>query len=168
MDIRLATIDDLPAILDIYNEQVLNGVATFDTEPYNTPERRIAWWKKHPMDRYPVIVAVEGSEVIGWASLSAWSDRCAYARAAEASVYVRKDQRGRGVGLALMPELIAQARRIGVCVLLARIALPAPASLRLHESAGFKRIGTMRRVGEKFGRIIDVEMLDIHLDDGGG
>lgn len=166
MRIRLATASDLPAIMEIYNEQVLHGVATFDTEPVDTPAKQSAWLAKHPPERYPVLVAEEDERVIGWASLSRWSERCAYDRSAEVSEYVHKDHRGRGVGSELLRELIARARVIGLGVLLARITGESAASLRMHADHGFTRVGTMRRVGQKFGRILDVEVMDLQLDGG--
>ena len=164
--VRDAVAADLPAVFAIYDEQVLHGTATFDTEP-KTEAERTRWFEAHPRARYPVIVAEEGGEVLGWARLQPWSDRCAYARSAEDSVYVRADARGRGVGRALLAELLGRAREAGLAVVLARVVAGNPASLRLHEAAGFRAVGTMRRVGEKFGRILDVALLDLHLDGGG-
>jgi phosphinothricin acetyltransferase len=176
MLIRDATAGDVPAILEIYNEQVLHGTATFDTEP-KTGADHGPWFTRHDRERYPILVAEEGGAggagggmVVGWARLYPWSDRCAYARSAENSVYVQKEWRGRGVARALMTELLARARARGIGVILARIAEGNPASIRLHENLGFERIGTMRRVGEKFARVLDVELMQLHLDgwgDGG-
>jgi len=161
--IRPASHADLPGIFDIYDREVLHGTATFDTE-VKTPEQRTAWLASHRPPRHPVLVADEGGFIAGWASLSKWSERCAYARAVEDSVYVHHDCRGRGIGTLLMRELIAQARADGVGVVLARIVEPNPASIRLHESFGYQTVGLMRRVGEKFGRILDVRLMDLHLD----
>lgn len=169
--IRDAVVADLPAIFEIYNEQVMHGTATFDTEPRVLP-RDEAWLTARDVSRHPVIVAVDGAgaatdgEVVGWASLSQWSPRRAYDRTAEESVYVRADKRGQGLGGLLLREIVARARRPGspVRVLVARIADSNPVSIRLHEAAGFTRIGTQRRCGEKFGRVLDVELMDLHLD----
>lgn len=163
--LRDATADDLPAIFAIYDEQVLHGTATFETVPKSAAERR-EWYEAHDRRRYPVIVAEEGGAVAGWGRLQPWSQRAAYARTAEDSVYVRADARGRGVGRALLAALIERARGAGIAVLVARIAEGNPASIRLHEAAGFRPVGTMRRVGEKFGRVLDVAILDLHLDRG--
>lgn len=160
-----ATVDDLPAIFEIYNEQVLHGTATFDTEPKELP-RDTVWLTSRDLQRHPVIVVKVGGRVVGWGSLSLWSPRCAYARAAEESVYIHKDFRGRGLGRLVLSHLIERGRAAGLGVLLARIAEGNPGSIALHEQLGFRRIGTMRRVGEKFGRILDVEMMDLHLDAG--
>ncbi|TVQ31281.1 MAG: N-acetyltransferase family protein [Phycisphaeraceae bacterium] len=164
MNIRLATEADLPAVMAIYNEQILHSVSIFDTRPIETPEAQRAWLAKHDPVTRPVIVAEESGEVVGWASLSDWSEKCSYARAAEVSVYISADHRGKGVGRALMLELFERARRGGVGVLLSRIATEMKPSLALHASLGFRSIGTMRRVGKKFGRILDVELMDYHLD----
>lgn len=163
--IRDATPDDLDAVFAIYDEQVLRGTATFETVPRPPGERR-AWFDAHPRGRYPVIVAEDGGAVLGWARLQPWSPRPAYARTAENSVYVSAAARGRGVGKALLDELLARARGAGIAVVLARIAEGNPASIRLHDRAGFRTVGVMRRVGEKFGRILDVTLMDLHLDGG--
>jgi L-amino acid N-acyltransferase YncA len=163
MQIRDARPQDVPAIFEIYNEQVLHGTATFDTQP-KTEADRDKWFEAHDRERYVILVAEEAGRVVGWARLYPWSDRCAYARSAENSVYVHTDARGRGVGSVLLAELIGRARAAGVCVLLARIAEGNPASIRLHEAAGFVPVGVMRRVGEKFGRILDVHLMQNHLD----
>lgn len=163
MLIRDATPGDVPAILEIYNEQVLHGTATFDTEPKTSADYD-PWFTRHDRERYPILVADEAGAVVGWARLYPWSDRCAYARSAENSVYVHQGWRGQGVARQLMGELLARARARGISVILARIAEGNPASVRLHQTLGFERIGTMRRVGEKFGRVLDVEMMQLHLD----
>lgn len=167
MMIRDALNDDLPGIFEIYDREVLHGTSTFDTEPKNQPQRA-EWFAGHRTPKYPALVAVEpdhgASRVLGWATLTPWSVRCAYARAAESSVYVHQTCRGRGVGRALMEQIIARAACHGVAVVLARIVEGNPASLRLHEALGFATVGVMRRVGEKFGRILDVRILERHLD----
>lgn len=163
MVIRDARREDLPGIFEIYHEQVMHGTATFDTQP-KTPDQQSAWFEAHPHGRYPIIVAEEGVAIVGWARLFPWSERCAYARSAENSVYVHREFRGRGIGRALMQELIRRARDAGICVLLARIAEGNPGSTALHAAVGFVRVGTLERVGEKFGRVLDVELLDYQLD----
>ncbi|MEK6702832.1 MAG: N-acetyltransferase family protein [Planctomycetota bacterium] len=171
MLIRDAAADDLAGIFEIYDREVLHGTATFETVP-KTPAERVEWLAAHRPAAHPAIVAVEpdhgSSRVLGWATLSAWSARCAYARAAENSVYVHLSARGRGVGRALLGELLVRARAANLAVIIARIAEGNPASVRLHESAGFETIGVMRRIGEKFGRVLDVRMMDLHLDGGLG
>ena len=111
-------------------------------------------------------MATDGEdEVVGWASIGPWSPRGAYRRTGEVSVYVDPPGRGAGIGRALLTDLVARARSIPeISVLLARIAQPNPASVAVHEAAGFRSFGTQRRCGEKLGRILDVELFDLHLE----
>ena len=163
--LRRAEERDAAAIADIYNHEVLTSTATFDTQPV-TVEERVAWLQAHEPPARPVVVAEIAGEVAGWASLSSWSTRCAYARAAEVSVYVHREHRGRGVGSTLLGELVRLGREAGLGVLLARICTEGEASVALHRRHGFETIGVMRRVGEKFGRVLDIELMDLQLDDG--
>ena len=159
MIIRPAEIGDLDSILDIYNEAVLNTVATFDTEPRGVSQHKK--WFEHHGERHPVLVADDDGIVTGWASLSAWSDRRAYDDTAEISLYVRSDRRGRGIGKALMRGVVETGRAQGLHTIIARIAGGNEVSIRLHRSAGFEHIGVMREVGLKFGRRIDVHMMQL-------
>ncbi|MDP3937747.1 MAG: N-acetyltransferase family protein [Deltaproteobacteria bacterium] len=163
MKIRDASPADHPFVMEIYHDEVLNGVGTFDLEPLSDEKQR-AWLAPHTASRYPLTVAEEGGRIAGWGSLKPWSDRRAYARSAEISVYVHRDCRGRGVARSLLMDLLERAREGGIVVLIARIAAENKASRALFGRAGFQSIGMMRRVGEKFGRVLDVELLDLHLD----
>ena len=175
MKIRAATEQDLPGIFAIYDHEVLHGTATFDTQP-KTPAERLEWFRNDGGGRYPILVAEANpvaaeaaptaatTTIAGWARLYAWSPRKAYDRTAENAVYVHPQHRGRGVSRALMQELMRLAPERGVRVLVARIVEGNPASLALHEALGFRTIGVMRRVGEKFGRLLDVRLMDRHLD----
>lgn len=164
MEIRAAQVEDLGRIFEIYNREVESEVSTFDTVPRRLD--RDEGWLTAREDRYPVVVALAAEELVGWGSLSEWSPRGAYARTAEVSVYVDHPHRGRGVGRALLGALIERAPAGGVAVLLARIADENPASIGLHRSLGFELIGVQRRAGEKLGRILDVALMDLHLDGG--
>ena len=157
MVIRPAEIRDLQSVLEIYNEAVLNTVATFDTEARSMPQQR-AWFEHHD-ERHPVLVAEEGGEVLGWASLSVWSDRRAYDDTAEISLYVRHDRRGRGIGKALLAAVVEAGRSRRLHTIIARIAGGNEISIHLHRSAGFIPIGVMREVGLKFGKRIDVHLM---------
>jgi len=162
IEIRDATAADLPRIFEIYNREVEHGISTFDLEP-----RKVGvddGWLTDREPIHPVLVASAECSVVGWASLSAWSPRGAYRRTGEVSEYVHADHRGRGIGAALLQALVERARGSGVVVVMARIALPNTASIAIHEACGFRSIGTQRRAGEKLGRLIDVELMDLHLD----
>lgn len=162
MDVRPATPSDCPDIARIYNDAILNTTATFDTEPKSLEDRR-EWFCAHGPDR-PVLVAVErraegggeGGGTVGWAAASDWSDRPAYSPTAEVAVYVDAAHRGKGVGSRLLAELIEAARAAGVHVLLAQIVEGNEVSVRLHERQGFSRVGVLEEVGCKFGRRLDV------------
>ena len=164
MRIRPVEAADLPGVFAIYNREIREGVATLDTEEVGQ-ERQLDWLIARRDPRRPGIVAVEDDErVIGFAYLGAWSPKCGYARAAELSIYVHADAQGRGVGRALMDDLLRLGSEAGVSVVLARMESTREASRRLHESFGFVRIGRLCRVGEKFGRILDVDIYERHLD----
>ena len=163
--VRDARPEDLEAIFEIYNEEVLHGTATFDTEP-RVLGRDDAWLTERDTERHPVVVAALDDRIAGWASLNPWSNRGGYARTVEGSVYVHRDERGRGVGRVLLGAVVERARRAGTGVILARITEANAPSVALFEAFGFGRIGTQRRCGEKFGRILDVELMDLHLDAG--
>jgi L-amino acid N-acyltransferase len=159
LTIRQATLEDLKAITGIYNEAILNTVATFDTNPKTLDEQK-AWFEKHG-PKYPVLVALEAKIIIGWASLSAWSDRCAYADTGEISAYVRKDYRGKGVGRTLSETILKAGKDAGLHTVIARMVESNEGSIHLAESLGFKPIGVMKEVGRKFGRLLDVQLMQI-------
>jgi L-amino acid N-acyltransferase YncA len=160
--IRSAVPADLEAITNIYNDAVLTTTATFDTEP-RTAAEQLAWWHSHS-GRFSVLVAEEDGIVVGWTSLSRWSDRPAYDDTAETSVYVGREYRRRGIGRMLEEAIIDLARKSRFHTLIARIAGESAGSLRLHESLGFVHIGTMKEVGRKFGRRLDVHVLQKMLE----
>ena len=168
MTIREATGVDLAAIDDIYNHYVRTSTSTFQVEP-TTPEERRAWFAAHGPD-HPVLVfedeearegpRVAGGRIAGWASLNRYYPREAYGRTVELSVYVRHDRHRRGIGRALMTELLSRARASGHHVVLAQVAADQEPSLCLHRSFGFQDVGRLREVGFKFDRWLDVIVLD--------
>ena len=152
------------AVQAIYDAEVLSSVSTFDIAPRSEATWR-AFWRAHESPDRPLLVALEGERVLGWAALSAWSERCGYARTAEVSVYVDGVERGRGLGKALLTALIQRARERELGVLVSRIEASQAPSLALHRGLGFKECGRMRRAGEKFGRLLDVVLMDLSLDE---
>ncbi|MGD9116789.1 MAG: GNAT family N-acetyltransferase [Dehalococcoidia bacterium] len=154
--IRPAVATDLGAITDIYNQAILNTVATFDTSP-KTAEEQKGWFDSH--GPYPLLVALQDGVIVGWASLSAWSDRCAYSKTAEISCYVREDSRGRGIGEKLSVAIVRAGREAGLHTLIARIAEGNAVSVHIAESLGFEHAGVMKEVGHKFGRWLDVYIM---------
>ena len=161
VEIRHAQLSDLDAITEIYNEAVLTTTATFDLEPKSSAER-LAWFDTHDA-RQPILVATLGGAVVGWASLSKWKARPAYDETAETSFYVGASCRGRGIGRKLKQAIIDEARRLKYHSLIAVVAEGSEASLHLNECMGFRRVGTLKEVGRKFGRLLDVHLLQLIL-----
>jgi phosphinothricin acetyltransferase len=162
IEIRRAEPADLEAITEIYNEAILTTTATFDAQPKNSADQ-MEWFQAHD-ERHPILVAVLDGKVVGWASLSKWSDRCAYADTAETSFYVKSEHRGRGVGRQLKAAIIEAARRSRFHSLIARVAEGSRESLHLNEEFGFVHVGTLKEVGRKFGRLLDVHILQKLLE----
>ena len=109
--------------------------------------------------KYPILVAEQDAFVVGWASLSPWSDRCAYSGTVEISLYVKEEYRGKGNGRKLLEAVIQSGKEAGFHTIIARIAEGNDVSVHLHESVGFDHIGVMREVGQKFGRLLDVHLM---------
>lgn len=160
--IRRALLSDLEAITNIYNDAILTTTATFDTETKTVAER-LEWFQSHTR-RHPILVAVHEGRVVGWASLTQWSDRRAYDDTAETSFYVKGEFRGRGIGRKLKEALIEEARRLKYHTLIARVAEGSNESLHLNESYGFVLVGTLKEVGRKFGKLLDVHILQKMLE----
>lgn len=153
--VRPASEDDLSDIAAIYNHEIVNSIATFDLEPPT-----LAYWRKrlagnHPGDHLLVAVDVD-EDVVGYAYSWSYRPRPAYSLTRETSIYLDPSVRGRGIAGALYPALLETMARSGVHTAVALVALPNPASIRLHERCGFSHVGTMREVGYKFDEWIDV------------
>jgi phosphinothricin acetyltransferase len=159
---RPATVADLGAIRAIYNYYVARSTCTYQIAP-DSEASRLAWFQSRS-PAHPVTVAEHGGEVVGWASLSAWSERCGYARTVEASVYVRHDWHRRGAGRALVLDLIERARAAGHHTIIGGACTEQTASLALQESLGFERVACFRQVGYKFGRWLDVVYMQYFLE----
>jgi L-amino acid N-acyltransferase len=159
--LRLARLDDAEAIRQIYNAEVQTSTVTFDIVPRTLDEQR-----RYLSDRsgaHAVIVAEGDGVVVGYGALSPWRSKPAYATSVEDSVYVRRDQQGRGVGRLLLAELVEVARAHGFHAVFARIVGGHESSVRLHQSVGFDVVGTEREVGRKFGRWLDVVVMELLL-----
>jgi phosphinothricin acetyltransferase len=160
--IRHATASDVTAITSIYNEAILTTTATFDIEP-KTIEDRAQWLAEHG-ERFPVLVAEADGEVLGWTSLTRWSARAGYDDTAETALYVHSAHRGCGVGRRLKAAMIEEARRLKFHTLIVRVTEDSEVSLHLNKTAGFVMVGTIRQAGRKFGRLLDVHILQKMLD----
>ncbi|MDA8290258.1 MAG: GNAT family N-acetyltransferase [Actinomycetota bacterium] len=157
MEIRPAHVEDSEAIRAIYNVEVLGSTVTFDLVP-RTSEAQRAWMDEHG-GAYPVVVATDGGRVLGFASLSPYRPRPAYSTTVEDSVYVAADARGRGVGKSLVTEVVHLASVHGFHSVIARIAGHHDVSIALHRGCGFELVGVEREVGRKFGRWLDVAVM---------
>ena len=155
--VRKACINDINDITQIYNEAILKTIATFDTEIKTVDEQKI-WFKQHG-SKNPIIVAEYGGKIAGWASLSSWSDRYAYSDTAEISVYVKKEFQKKGIGKKLMDEIVKLGEKSGLHTLIARITSGNKVSVNLHKMVGFEHIGIMKECGYKFGKRLDVYLM---------
>ena len=149
--VRDAAEADLPAVADIYAHESLHSYSTFETEP-----RPLEAWRHKLQTSYPFVVAEDAGTVLGYAYASEFRERPAYHRTVETSVYLHRDARGRRIGTDLYDALLDRLVEAGFHTALALIALPNDASVRLHERAGFVHAGTIREVGDKQQRMIDV------------
>ena len=164
VQIRDADDSDLPAITEIHNHAVVHTTAIWNEDAVDVADRA-AWLADRTARGYPVIVAVDDSGLVGYASYAQWRPHSGYKHTVEHSVYVRGDQRGRGIGKTLMAELIERARAAGVHVMIGGIESGNVASIVLHERLGFAEVGRMPQVGAKFGRWLDLSMIQLMLDD---
>jgi len=155
--VRKATPDDLTAITEIYNQAILKTTATFDTEPKSLEEQKV-WFESHG-PKYPILVAEQDNKIVGWASLSKWSDRCAYSDTAEISLYIDEKERGKGIGRKLLETIVLEGEKAGLHSIIARIAEGNEMGIHLHKSVGFEHIGVMKEVGRKFGRLLDIYLM---------
>lgn len=153
-------LEDAEAIRAIYNEEVTSGTNTFDLVTRTAEDQR-AWIERH-RGALPAIVALDpGTQTpVGFASVSPFRDRAAYATSVEDSVYVHADHRGTGVGRALLDELVVRASAHGFHAMIARITATNAASIRLHEGRGFVAVGVEHEIGRKHGRWLDVVELE--------
>ena len=165
MRTRLVELDDATALMNIYNPEVVETTVTFDLVP-RTLEEQETWIRAH-QHTHPCIVALNdedelgeigarGEKILGFAVVSPFRSRPAYATSVENSVYVLRSARGRGVGEVLLRELVNTAKESGFHALIARIVGENDGSIRLHEKCGFKLVGTEIEVGRKHGRWLDV------------
>ncbi|MCO6177508.1 GNAT family N-acetyltransferase [Ciceribacter sp. RN22] len=160
--IRNATEADLAAIRDIYNDAVEHTTAIWNDQLIDVENRR-AWLELRRARGFPVLVAEVDGKVAGYASYGDWRAFDGYRHTVEHSVYVHKDARGGGIGKALMKALIERAREGRVHVMIAAIEAGNTASIRLHESLGFRLVGIHEEVGTKFGRWLDLAMMELKL-----
>lgn len=157
MDIRKAELDDAEIIRAIYNNEVLNSLVTLDLTPRSDAEQR-HWIAEHS-GIYPAIVAEINGNVCGFASLSPYRPRPGYSTTVEDSIYVDSNYRKQGVGKALLVSILSLASQHGFHSCMARVMASHQASLALHQSCGFELVGIEKEVGRKFGKWLDMALL---------
>lgn len=152
--IRTVNINDAQAIASIYNEYILHTCITFETEAIDVSDmaRRI----KGIASAYPYFVYEEKGEILGYCYVHCWKEKQAYQQTAETTVYVKSGHGKKGIGTALMQQLIEASRQAGFHVLIACITCPNEASVKLHEKLGFSQVSRFHEVGRKFGQWLDI------------
>jgi phosphinothricin acetyltransferase len=166
MNIRPAAAQDLPAIQSIYAHHVLHGLASFEEVPPPVEEirRRYEDVRAHGL---PYLAAEENGEVLGYGYCSLYRTRSAYRYTLEDSIYVKEGRQGKGIGKALLAQLIARCEALNYRQIIAVIGDSANAgSIRLHASLGFLRVGVLRSTGFKFGRWVDSVYMQLSLGAG--
>lgn len=166
MEIRLSRPEDYGEIVDIYNYEIVSGTATFDIH-LKTLEDMQPWFSSHnDGSNHPMIVAVEKDRVIGFACLSTYRPKHAYAGTVELSIYTRPDCRGRGVGSALMERLITLAKEDKrTYVIVSVITGNNIVSRQFHTKFGFKYSGTLQDVGYKNNMFLDIHHYTLKVGD---
>lgn len=150
-----ATEADMPGLLAIYNEVIATSTAVYSSLP-STLEERLQWWRARSAQGYPVLIARDAAGVAGFATFGDFRAWPGYRFTVEHTVHVRSDGRGRGLGTALVRELVPRAARLGKHVMIAGVDAANAASIRFHQRLGFAVAGTLHEVGYKFDRWLDL------------
>jgi L-amino acid N-acyltransferase len=160
--IRAARLEDIPAILAIFNHHVRSTLAIWRDAEVDLADRT-AWFEDRTRADFPVLIAEEGHQFLGFASYGPFRTGSGYDGTVEDSVYVAEAAQGRGVASALLTALIADARQSQRQVMVAAIGLPNEASVRLHGKLGFREAGALEGIGRKFGQRLDLLLMQMDL-----
>ncbi len=160
--IRPMTINDLPQVLDIYNDVILNTTAVYSEQPH-TLAMRTAWFNERSEAGFPLLVAEHEGKVAGFAAYGNFRAWPCYRYTAEHSVYVHQNARGMGISKLLLQQVIELAQQAGIHVLIAGIDSENTASLHLHRRFGFEQVAHFKEVGFKFGRWLDLVFMQLVL-----
>ncbi|MET8799629.1 N-acetyltransferase family protein [Nocardia sp. NPDC004568] len=164
ISVRAARTEDLPAILEIHNRAIAETTAIWDDEPVALDER-IAWFRNRTEHGRPVLVAEVGGALAGYASYGPWRPKSGYRHTVENSVYIADRFQRRGIGATLLAELIARAEQAGdIHAMVAAIESGNTGSIALHERFGFRTVGVLPEVGRKFGRWMDLTLMQLTLE----
>jgi L-amino acid N-acyltransferase len=162
LSIRDARPADLPQLLTIYNDAVLNTTSVWTEEP-RTMAAQVQWFDDKRATHKPVLVAAQGAEIVGFCSYGPFRAWPGYVYTVENSIYVAEAQRGKGIGSRLLASLIERARAQKLHAMIAGIEAENVVSIRLHQRHGFVAVGQLREVGYKFGRWLDLAFLQLLL-----
>jgi len=160
---RYAKDSDIPQLLEIYNDIILSTTAVFEYRPH-TLEMRKQWFEAKREQGFPVIVAEEENQIVGFSSFGPFRNWAAYKYSVENSVYVSSHNRGKGIGKLLLAPLIGEAKQLQMHTIIASIEATNETSLRLHTSLGFEEVAHFKQVGFKFGRWLDLKFLQLILN----
>ena len=158
--IRTATVEDIPTLLEIYNDIIINTTAVWHEEPHTLAMRQ-DWFALKKEQGFPVFVAEENKEVVGFSTIGPFRPWFGYRYTVENSVYVATNSRGKGVANLLMPPLIEASKRLGIHAIVAGIEASNDASIALHEKFGFIEVAHFKEVGFKFNRWMDLKFLEL-------
>ena len=161
--IRQATEADLPGILDIVNDAILNSTAIWSHYAYTLDNRR-NWLAERREKNQPILVAVLGSDIAGFASFGDFRPHDGYLHSVEHSIYVHRHHHGKGIGKQLMPPLFHAAKALGKHVMIGGIEAGNTGSLKFHRDLGFVETGRLKEVGWKFDRWLDLVFMQKILD----
>jgi len=162
INIREANESDLPQLLEIYNDIILHTTAVYDYEPH-TLEMRKQWFETKRQQGFPVFVAEENGQIVGFSSIGPFRAWAAYKYSVENSVYVKASERGKGIGKLLIPPLIEATKKSKLHTIIAGIDATNEASIKLHKHFGFKEVAYFKEVGWKFERWLDLKFLQLIL-----
>lgn len=160
--VRKALENDLPQILDIYNDAILNTTAVYDYEPH-TLEMRRQWFETKQQQGFSVFVAEENNEVLGFSSFGPFRAWAGYKYSVENSIYIKDGQRGKGIGKLLMQPLIDAAKELKLHTIIAGIDADNKLSIDFHKQFGFVEAGHLKQIGWKFDRWLDLVFMQLIL-----
>lgn len=167
MDAAIAIDDlveaDLPALLAIYNDVIATSTAVYSDQPTTLEERR-DWWQARQRQGYPLLAARDESGVVGFATFGDFRSWPGYRHTVEHTVHVRADRRGQGIGSALVRALLPRAAALDKHVMVGGIDAANTGSIRMHERLGFVQAATLREVGRKFDRWLDLMFVQILIE----
>lgn len=160
IEVREAIEEDIPAMLEIYNDIIANTTAVWHYDPHTLAMRK-EWFDQRKQQGFPIFVAIEDGRLLGFSSIGPFRPWPGYKHTVENSVYVAADSRGKGVANVLMPPLIEAAKQLNLHAIVAGIEAENVISIALHKKFGFEEVAHFKEVGFKFGRWMDLKFLEL-------